>query len=966
MASVLEKYEICAKIPDIIKQEIKIFHVFDDTSGKNTVFVTTDDRVYGLGTNTDGVLGLGHNRPIHTPEEILGLSSHKIHHFYNGCDYVLAVNSDRNRVFSWGRNVCGQLGRDVLTNGTDHHEPGEITTLASPDFTICQLSCGKRSTLALISDSRVFHWGLDATQNSRIDKPMDNFTLKPTQIAFPIGITLATIVCANNKMFAIDSDGQAFMWGQPAMLGPGELSTLNHIKFNEEFKHLADLGAGYFGTVFKALNPNDQQIYAIKRQLVESVEYLHKNNIIHRDLKPDNVLIQSIDKQTKRCLKLCDFGLSKEMDKYTDAFKMTDLDIQFQAPEVSTGCYDHKIDVYSLAMIGAVIFGFDHDDIRDGENTLPFIAIDYIISRHMLWDVLQCVHYVYESGIKMWRKALDPRHMHVDRQAVNGQWLKLYPGAPDYLDYIKCEYVPVGGAIIADIGQLAHTFLLISTTKLTAVYFSYPNVYSVNVKPSNVRPPVVTLSPFGRCQTFLTDISMADNISAQSMDNQRIDGPEVIVFKEIRRLDGFINRLNSLRKRFIIHSPKELPKLTDSWFEYKDFAIIDTNLNTLSVKLMPYELRRLPAPYDSGRPDESGGGCRVRSAGDTQYDCLQRCYPAILGYQLYEVSVDYFAYKTVTTIDVLDNSMDPHLPYITLVYRGDIYGNVKRHECIPAPECRPNTTDCSLFSYRNIDACGHTRVEMGEQWPGVDIQSLRRLMTYLHLDNRLTLVTILFDKQPIGQRTYRRHPNGGQQFAAIRRPTEVVGHELINALLHYQSVADFGRLLYAENLFPDYANHTLAVTKTMRRLLPSPYGRCSDYGSDPSTGAEGDGSGQPFRAISHYHYYCSRVVNHNKDYIKKQWFRRDGQEDWYSSERLVWDSTQPMYVYKDEPIMSFPAYMSYIGGLFGLWFGTNGQQLIVAVIDSRLWLWLRQSFVDRFSRHNRIQTINTISLRFHQ
>ncbi|CAG2106011.1 unnamed protein product [Medioppia subpectinata] len=466
MASELEKYEICAKIPDIIKQEIKIFHIFDDTSGKNILFVTTGDRVYGLGTNTDGVLGLGHNRPIHTPKEILGLSSHKIHHFYNGCDYVLAVNSDRNRVFSWGRNDCGQLGRDM----PDHHEPGEITTLASPDFTICQLSCGKRSTLALTSDSRPamdrrlcgaspMWWA----QDELVMKPIGNIPIESIKQVYIymqndpartsrttiMAYTGAKIYVLTAKLTLLETNYKSYheiyidkyqlTFNQVTNCNlnhvDDELSRLNHIQFNEEFKHLADLGAGYFGTVFKALNPNDQQIYAIKRcrvksqikedqeqkllsetkimidlrseyviqyyyswfqynclyiqmecclynlitfnknkrkmfgkhykrfnyfisydifrQLVESVKYLHKNHIIHRDLKPDNVLIQSIDKTTKRCLKLCDFGLSKEMNKYTDAFKMTDLDIQFQAPEVSTGCYDHKIDVYSLAMIGA-------------------------------------------------------------------------------------------------------------------------------------------------------------------------------------------------------------------------------------------------------------------------------------------------------------------------------------------------------------------------------------------------------------------------------------------------------------------------------------------------------------------------------------------------------------------------------------------------------------------------------------
>ncbi|CAG2113494.1 unnamed protein product [Medioppia subpectinata] len=114
--------------------------------------------------------------------------------------------------------------------------------------------------------------------------------------------------------------------------------------------------------------------YEIFQQLVESVEYLHKNNIIHRDLKPDNVLITNNYKsgsKPKRYIKLCDFGLSKEVhvlsDVYNQSIAKHTADVAlYMAPEGQTTEYNHLIDVYSLALIGAKIFGFDSDDIRDG------------------------------------------------------------------------------------------------------------------------------------------------------------------------------------------------------------------------------------------------------------------------------------------------------------------------------------------------------------------------------------------------------------------------------------------------------------------------------------------------------------------------------------------------------------------------------------------------------------------------
>ncbi|CAG2163891.1 unnamed protein product [Oppiella nova] len=69
--------------------------------------------VYGLGSNTYGQLELGHNTSIETPVEVPQLCHQNIHQFINGMDFVLAVNTDNNVIFSFGHNSEGQLGRRV-------------------------------------------------------------------------------------------------------------------------------------------------------------------------------------------------------------------------------------------------------------------------------------------------------------------------------------------------------------------------------------------------------------------------------------------------------------------------------------------------------------------------------------------------------------------------------------------------------------------------------------------------------------------------------------------------------------------------------------------------------------------------------------------------------------------------------------------------------------------------------------
>ena len=85
MSEIIEKFRICAKIPQNMRQNIKLLHVFDDYSinNKNVLFVTLDDRVYGLGDNSFGCLGLGHLSTVQSPQIIPELCGHMVQGFMN-------------------------------------------------------------------------------------------------------------------------------------------------------------------------------------------------------------------------------------------------------------------------------------------------------------------------------------------------------------------------------------------------------------------------------------------------------------------------------------------------------------------------------------------------------------------------------------------------------------------------------------------------------------------------------------------------------------------------------------------------------------------------------------------------------------------------------------------------------------------------------------------------------------------
>ena len=115
-----------------------------------------------------------------------------------------------------------------------------------------------------------------------------------------------------------------------------------------DFYHAKDLRQ-YMKTV--EYIPEDEA-WEIIRQVYNGLFFIHKNlNLIHRDLKLDNIFLDTkTEKDNSPCRFKCylgDFGLSKKAEEAeTDCGTR-----ETKAPEVSTGDYDTKADLYSLGVI---------------------------------------------------------------------------------------------------------------------------------------------------------------------------------------------------------------------------------------------------------------------------------------------------------------------------------------------------------------------------------------------------------------------------------------------------------------------------------------------------------------------------------------------------------------------------------------------------------------------------------------
>ncbi|CAG2111568.1 unnamed protein product, partial [Medioppia subpectinata] len=217
MSTIINTFNICNKIPDQLKRDIKLVHVFHDIKGHNILFITGEDQVYGLGINYWGSLGLGHNVPIESPELIHELCHQNIQEFVIGVTFVLALNNN-NQVYGWGCNDCGQLAREA-TPPSVYLKPERIAFFTNNKF-ITQLSCSHSHSLALASDGDVYSWGNNRRGQVGCGEPTGDpewdLISTPVRVKFTnnFKIKMKAVYCsAIHSSFALTLDGYVFSWG---------------------------------------------------------------------------------------------------------------------------------------------------------------------------------------------------------------------------------------------------------------------------------------------------------------------------------------------------------------------------------------------------------------------------------------------------------------------------------------------------------------------------------------------------------------------------------------------------------------------------------------------------------------------------------------------------------------------------------------------------------------------------------
>lgn len=170
------------------------------------------------------------------------------------------------------------------------------------------------------------------------------------------------------------------------------------------------------GELFRLLQKigrfNDQSASRIISQVMDALEYCHRNNVIHRDIKPENILIGF-----KGHIKLCDFGWSIQSTQSRETQCGT---LDYLAPEIlDQRPYDYRVDLWCL---GVLTF-----ELLVGNP--PFLSAD-ISKTH---DLIKQCHFVVPDTISPYAKnfirrliVIEPHERMSLNEAKHDLWILLY------------------------------------------------------------------------------------------------------------------------------------------------------------------------------------------------------------------------------------------------------------------------------------------------------------------------------------------------------------------------------------------------------------------------------------------------------------------------------------------------------------------------------------------------------------
>jgi alpha-tubulin suppressor-like RCC1 family protein len=213
----------------------------------STCGVTTDNRAYCWGSNPVGELGDGTTTERVRPAAVAGGRQFK--QVQTAFEHACAVTTTGGRIYCWGRNNQGQLGTGSRTGpqtGTYGSYSSTPVRVAST-LTFRQVATGQYHTCAVTTTDRAFCWGFNR-DGELGDSSSQWRRLKPTRVAG--NHAFRQIDTERAHTCAVTTDNRAYCWGSGTLgqLGTGQLGEWNYPRAVSGGRLFRRITAGEFHT----------------------------------------------------------------------------------------------------------------------------------------------------------------------------------------------------------------------------------------------------------------------------------------------------------------------------------------------------------------------------------------------------------------------------------------------------------------------------------------------------------------------------------------------------------------------------------------------------------------------------------------------------------------------------------------------------------------------------------------------
>lgn len=127
------------------------------TGYKSSFLITRDKKLFALGLNSHGKLGLGHIRNVHEAYEVKGVNE-PVACVVTGCSHTLVLTNN-GKVYGAGNNSYNQLGLPKTTG--ESHIFIEIPLSTEKQVRAKLIAGGAYHTIALTTENELYAWGIN-------------------------------------------------------------------------------------------------------------------------------------------------------------------------------------------------------------------------------------------------------------------------------------------------------------------------------------------------------------------------------------------------------------------------------------------------------------------------------------------------------------------------------------------------------------------------------------------------------------------------------------------------------------------------------------------------------------------------------------------------------------------------------------------------------------------------------------